>query len=117
LGNRSELRSCLWSGPHRSWSGYLENPNLVGPVPVPVFGLGAKRPDRTGLSNTTLEAENNSEGEDFEEAEGMEEENYGYVIESEAEEGAEEEEEDLGGEDGEEPWEMGDVQAEGFDDL
>jgi len=36
-----------------------------------------------------------------------------------AEEGAEDEEEgeDLGGEDGEEPWEMDDIQAEGFDNL
>jgi hypothetical protein len=44
------------------------------------------------------------------------EEDYGYVIESESEEGDEEEEE-LGGEDGEEPWEMDDIQAERFDEL
>jgi hypothetical protein len=46
-------------------------------------------------------------------------EDYGYVIESEleSEDGDEEDDEDLGGEDGEEPWEMDDVQAECFDDL
>lgn len=81
------------------------------------FADEARNISTYSVDDDPLEDENNSEGEDFEEAEGMEEENYGYVIESEAEEGAEEEEEDLGGEDGEEPWEMGDVQAEGFDDL
>ena len=52
----------------------------------------------------------------------MEEEDYGYVVcDSEEEEGAKDEEEEepevLGGEDGEEPWGMDDIQAEGFDDL
>ena len=44
---------------------------------------------------------------------------YGYVIHSDEESSDKEEEDDkdLGGEDGEEPWEMDDVQAEGFDDL
>ena len=41
----SKLRSLLWSG-------YLSNPNLVGPVPVPVFGLRAKKLDWTGPSST-----------------------------------------------------------------
>ncbi len=82
------------------------------------FAHDARNFSTNSVDDDLLEDENDSEGEDFEEAEGVEEENYGYVIESEAEEGAEEEEEeDLGGEDGEEPWEMGDIQAEGFDDL
>ena len=50
-----------------------------------------------------------------------EEDDYGYVVESESEDeggGEDDEEEDaIGGEDGEEPWEMDDIQAEGFDDL
>ena len=46
---------------------------------------------------------------------------YGYVVENESEDeggGEDDEEEDaIDGEDGEEPWEMDDIQAEGFDDL
>jgi len=63
--------------------------------------------------------EDENQAEDLEAAGDTEEEDYGYVIESEAEESDEEDEEDedLGGEDGEEPWEIDDVQAEGFDDL
>jgi hypothetical protein len=47
-----------------------------------------------------------------------EEEDYGYQIvsDSEAEDG-DSEDGDMGAEDGEEPWEMGDLQAEGFDEL
>jgi hypothetical protein len=47
-----------------------------------------------------------------------EEGDYGYMIASDSEaEGGDSEDDDLGAEDGEEPWEMGDLQAEGFDDL
>jgi len=47
-----------------------------------------------------------------------EEEDYGYNIESDSEaEGGVSEDDDMGAEDGEEPWEMGDLQAEGFDEL
>ena len=66
--------------------------------------------------------EDENQDKDSEEAGNVEEEDYGYVVcDSEEEEGAEDEEEEepevLGGEDGEEPWEMDDIQAEGFDDL
>ena len=70
------------------------------------------------VDDVPLEDEN--EAEDLEEeAKDVVEEDYGYVIDSNDENSDEEEEddEDLGGEDGEEPWEMDDVQAEGFDDL
>ena len=65
--------------------------------------------------------EHKNEAEDLEEEVGdMVEEEYGYVInESDNKLNSDEEDEDdenLGGEDGEEPWEMDDVQAEGFDD-
>jgi hypothetical protein len=56
---------------------------------------------------------------DPDEVEEGEEEDYGYKIvsdESEAEDG-DSEDGDMGAEDGEEPWEMGDLQAEGFDEL
>jgi len=48
-----------------------------------------------------------------------EEMDYGYRSDTseEDEEEEEEEEDNLGGEDGEEPWEMDDVQAEGFDEM
>jgi hypothetical protein len=66
--------------------------------------------------------EDGNQDKDLEGAGDAEEEDYGYVVsdsEDLEEEGAEDEEEgeDLGGEDGEEPWEMDDIQAEGFDDL
>ena len=72
------------------------------------------------VDNVPLEHEN--EAEDLEEEVGdMVEEDYGYVInKSDDKLNSDEEDEDdrdLGGEDGEEPWEMDDVQAEGFDDL
>lgn len=70
------------------------------------------------VDDDPLQDENQGEGEEASEAE---EEDYGYVsgsAEEELEGGEEDEEdEDLGGEDGEEPWEMDDVQAEGFDNL
>jgi hypothetical protein len=48
-------------------------------------------------------------------------EDYGYLINSDSDgentDKQDEDDEDLGGEDGEESWEMDDVQAEGFDDL
>ena len=53
----------------------------------------------------------------------MVEEDYRYVINksddelNSNEENEDHDDEDLGGEDGEEPWEMDDIQAEGFDDL
>jgi hypothetical protein len=56
---------------------------------------------------------------DPDEVEEGEEEDYGYKIvsdKSEAEDG-DSEDGDMGAEDGEEPWEMGDLQAEGFDEL
>ena len=46
------LRSLSRSGPYRSWSGYSQDLNLVGPVSVPVFVAEAKKLDQTGLSNT-----------------------------------------------------------------
>ena len=46
----------------------------------------------------------------------VEEEDYGYVINSD-DESSDEDDADLGGEDGEEPWEVDNVQVEGFDDL
>jgi hypothetical protein len=72
----------------------------------------------TNPNNDLLQDENQGKDKD-EEAGDSEEEDYGYVVESEVEEGngEDEEDEDLGGEDGEEPWEMDDVQAEGFDHL
>jgi hypothetical protein len=59
------------------------------------------------------------QNEGWEEVADAEEEDYGYVIDSEGEELDEDDEEDenLRGEDGEESWEMDNVQAEGFDDL
>jgi hypothetical protein len=36
------------------WSGFLSFPNMVRLVPVPVFPKKAKKPDWTGLLNTTL---------------------------------------------------------------
>jgi len=55
---------------------------------------------------------------DPEEVQEQEEEDYGYRIGSgsEGEDGGSDDEE-MGPEDGEEPWEMGDLQAKGFDDL
>ena len=69
-----------------------------------------------------VEDGNQDDEEDDEDAGCVEEEDYGYVVsDSDGEEGHggedEEGEEDLGGEDGEEPWEMDDIQTEGFDDL
>ena len=62
---------------------------------------------------TTCEAE--EVHDDWEEARIMEEEDYGYVVENEDEEDADEE--DMGAEDGEEPWEIRDLEAEGYDEL
>ena len=70
------------------------------------------------IDDVPLEGEN--EAEDWEEEAGdVVEEDYGYVIDLDDEnsDGEDEDDEDLGGEDGEEPWEMDDVQAEGFNDL
>src|SRR6266511_796682 len=56
---------------------------------------------------------------DPDEVEEGEEEDYGYKIvsDSEDEDGGDSEDGDMGAEDGEEPWEMGDLQAKGFDEL
>lgn len=54
---------------------------------------------------------------DSEEAQQAEEEEYGYEIDNELEDSSEDEDEDLGAEEGEEPWEMDDTHAEGYDDL
>jgi len=69
------------------------------------------------IDDVPLEDEN--EAEDLEEDAGdVVEEDYKYVINLD-DENSDEDDKDLGGEDGEEPWEMpaDDVQAEGFDDL
>ena len=82
------------------------------------FAREARNWETDPIDNVPLEGEN--EAEDWEEEAGdVVEEDYGYVIDSGDENSDEENEddEDLGGEDGEEPWEMDDVQAEGFDDL
>lgn len=80
--------------------------------------------DPVNASDDSLEDGNQDKG--LEGTRNVEEEEYCSVVsdseseeEDSEEEGAEdeEEEEDLGGEDGEEPWEMDDIQAEGFDDL
>jgi hypothetical protein len=83
-----------------------------------VFAREAQNLSADPVDNDSL-GDGNQE-KDLEGAGNAEEEDYGYVVtDSEEEEGAEdeEEEEDLGGEDGEEPWEMDDIQAEGFDNL
>jgi hypothetical protein len=80
----------------------------------------AREARNLSMNDDPPDDENLGEDKD-EEAGDSEVEDYGYVIESEAEQGHGDEEdaedEDLGGEDGEEPWEMNDVQAEGFDEL
>ena len=84
------------------------------------FACEAQNLETNPNDNVPLEHEN--EAKDLEEEVGdMVEEDYGYVInESDDELNSDEEDEDdkdLGGEDGEEPWEMDDIQAEGFNDL
>ena len=75
-----------------------------------VFAREARNWETDPIDDIPLEDEN--EGEDLEEeAEDVVEEDYGYVIDSDDENSDEEDE------DGEEPWEMDDVQAEGFDEL
>ena len=54
---------------------------------------------------------------DSEEAKLAEEQDYGYEIDGESEDEVENDGADLGAEDGEEPWDMDDMQAEGYDDL
>ena len=82
------------------------------------FAHEARNWETNPVDEITIEDEN--EAEDWEEEAGdVVEQDYGYVIDSDDENSDEEDEddEDLGGEDGEEPWEMDDVHAEGFDDL
>ncbi|KAF8153903.1 hypothetical protein B0H34DRAFT_661389, partial [Crassisporium funariophilum] len=74
------------------------------------------------FSTTNAEAADNNTLDDEEDVGSAKEEDYGYVsglgsADEEDIEGDEDDDEDLGGEDGKEPWEMDDVQAEGFDDL
>ncbi|KAF8815986.1 hypothetical protein BYT27DRAFT_7185715 [Phlegmacium glaucopus] len=70
------------------------------------------------VDDDSLNSLDENYGDDLEDSAGdAEEDDYGYVIDSEVEESNgedREEDEDIGGE---EPWEMDDVQAEGFDDL
>ena len=54
------------------------------------------------------------------EAQFSEKEDYGYELDSDAEDGGDDEDDDdanLGAEDGEEPWEIDDLHAEGYDEL
>ena len=54
---------------------------------------------------------------DDEDAQIAEEEDYGYSFESDEEECEDEEVDDMGAEDGEEPWDMDDLVAEGYGEL
>jgi hypothetical protein len=54
---------------------------------------------------------------DNEDARLAEEEDYGYSIEDDEDEGDDEEVDDMGAEDGEEPWDMNDLEAEGYGEL
>ena len=51
------------------------------------------------------------------EARLAEEEDYGYSIEDNEDEGENDEVDDMGAEDGEEPWDMNDLEAEGYGEL
>ena len=83
------------------------------------FAHEARNWETNPVDDVALEGENEAEDLEEEVRDVVAEEDYGYVIDSDTESSDEEEEDDkdLGGEDGEEPWEMDDVQAEGFDDL
>ena len=54
---------------------------------------------------------------DDEDARLIEEEDYGYSIEDGEDAGEDEEVDDMGAEDGEEPWDMDDLEAEGYGAL
>ena len=54
---------------------------------------------------------------DSEDAQLAEEEDYGYSIEDDEDEGDGEEVDDMGAEDGEEPWDINDLEAEGYGEL
>lgn len=55
---------------------------------------------------------------DNEDARLVEEEDYGYLVEDDDDdEGDDEEVDDMGAEDGEEPWDMNDLEAEGYGKL
>ena len=54
---------------------------------------------------------------DNEDARLAEEEDYGYSFEDDEDEGDDEELDDMGAEDGEEPWDMNDLEAEGYGEL
>jgi len=54
---------------------------------------------------------------DNEDARLAEEEDYGYSVEDDEDEGDDEGMDDMGAEDGEEPWDMNDLEAEGYGEL
>jgi len=68
-------------------------------------------------SNTDPIVDSDLQIPDSEEAQLAEEQDYGYEISGESEDEVEDDGADLGAEDGEEPWDMDDIQAEGYDDL
>lgn len=68
-------------------------------------------------SNTDPIVDSDLQIPDSEEAQLAEEQDYGYEIDDESEDDVEDDGADLGAEDGEEPWEVDDLQAEGYDDL
>ena len=70
-------------------------------------------------SNTDPIVDSDLQIPDSEEAQLAEEQDYGYEIdgELESEDDVEDDGADLGAEDGEEPWDVDDLQAEGYDDL